>query len=104
MTVAGLLLFLVGVFSLRMIGGFVLGGLIGDNERFTRLLALLPLSIVSGVIAIQTFGVKQDLVIDARVVGVGLAALGAWKKLPMGLLVLIAAVSTALVRKAGWLA
>lgn len=104
MSVAGLLLFLGGVFGLRMLGGFVLGGLIGDNERFTRVLALLPLSIVSGVIAIQTFATKQHLVIDARVVGVGLAALGAWKKLPLGLLVVVAAVSTALVRKAGWLA
>ena len=102
MTVAGLLLFLGGVFGLRVFGAFGLGGLIGDNERWTRLLALLPLSIVASVVAVQTFTVGRTVVVDARVVGVAVAAVASWKRLPLGVVVVAAAAATALVRQAGW--
>jgi hypothetical protein len=101
-SVAGLLIFVAGVFGLRMIGGFALGRLLGENDRFARLLALLPLSIVAAVVAIQTFASKQDVVLDARVVGVSVAAVASWKRLPLGLVVVLAAGSTALVRRGGW--
>jgi hypothetical protein len=102
MSVAGLAVFVAGVFALRMIGGFALGRLLGENERFTRLLALLPLSIVAAVVAIQTLATKQSVVLDARVVGVSVAAVASWKRMPLGLVVVLAAASTALVRRAGW--
>jgi hypothetical protein len=102
MTVAGLLIFVGGVFGLRMAGGFALGRLLADNARFTRLVALLPLSIVAAVVAVQTFATKQSVVLDARVVGVGVAAVASWKRWPLGAVVVLAAASTALVRRAGW--
>lgn len=102
MTYSGLLLFLGGVFGLRVFGAFGLGGLIGDNERWTRLLALLPLSVVASVVAVQTFTVGRAVAIDARVVGVAVAAIASWRRLPLGFVVLAAAAATALVRFAGW--
>jgi hypothetical protein len=102
MSPAGFLAFAVGVFAMRLIGGFTLGSLIGGSERWSRLLALLPLSIVAAVIAVQTFTTRQDVVFDARAVGVGIAAVAAWRRLPLALVVLLAAVSTALVRQTGW--
>jgi hypothetical protein len=102
MSVAGLLIFVGGVFGLRMIGGFALGRLLADNDRFARLLLLLPLSIVASVVAIQTFATKQSVVLDARVVGVTVAAVASWKRMPLGIVVVLAAASTALVRRAGW--
>lgn len=102
MNALGLVLFLGGVFALRMIGGFALGGLLAGNDRATRLLMLMPLSIVAAVVAVQTFAVKKDIVIDARIVGVGLAAVLAWRKVPMGVVVVLAATATALVRLSGW--
>jgi hypothetical protein len=101
-SVAGLLIFVGGVFGLRMIGGFALGRLLADNDRFARLLLLLPLSIVASVVAIQTFATKQSVVFDARVVGVTVAAVASWKRMPLGIVVVLAAASTALVRRAGW--
>ena len=102
MTVVGLLAFLGGVFALRMTGGFLLGGLMAGNERATRVLILMPLSIVAAVIAVQTFTTKASVVIDARVVGMAVAAALAWRRVPMGVVVVIAACTTALVRLTGW--
>ncbi|MCC6437730.1 MAG: AzlD domain-containing protein [Acidimicrobiales bacterium] len=102
MSPLGLALFLGGVFGLRMLGGFALGGLLAGNDRATRLLVLMPLSIVAAVIAVQTFTVKADVVIDARVVGIAVAAVLSWRKVPMGVVVVIAAATTALVRLTGW--
>ena len=52
MTPVGMALFLVGVAALRLTGGFALGGVIAGNDRVTRLLLLMPLSIVAAVIAL----------------------------------------------------
>jgi hypothetical protein len=101
-TPLALVLFLVGVFGLRTLGAFGLGAVLGDDERWSRLLVLLPLSIVAAVMAVQTFTTRQSVVLDARSVGVGVAALASWRRLPLGLVVVLAAATTALVRKAGW--
>jgi hypothetical protein len=101
-SVTGLVLFLVGVFGLRMLGGFGLGSLLSDNPRWERLLALLPLSIVAAVIAVQTFTTRRSIVLDARVVGISVAAFAAWRRWPLAVVVLLAAVTTALVRQTGW--
>ncbi len=102
MTWLGLGILVVGNFAIRMLGVFVLGDTIGSRERFTRLLGLLPLAIVAAVVAIQTFATKQDLTIDARVVGVAFAAFAAWRRMPLVVVVIGAAVTTALVRQLGW--
>lgn len=102
MTPAGLAAFAIGVFALRQLGAFALGGILAGKERWARLLALMPLSIVAAVIAVQTFTTRQDIVLDARAVGVGLAAVASWKGMPMAGLVVLAAVTTALVRQTGW--
>jgi len=102
MNAAGLVLFLAGVFAIRMVGGFSLGGVLAGNERIARLLLLMPLSIVAAVVAVQTFAVKTELRLDARVVGIAVAAVLSWRKVPMGVVVVIAAASTALVRLTGW--
>ena len=102
MTPVGLLLFLAGVAALRLTGGFALGGVIAGNDRVTRLLLLMPLSIVAAVIAVQTFTTRAHIVLDARIAGMAVAAGLAWRKVPMGVVVVIAACVTALVRAAGW--
>jgi hypothetical protein len=98
----GLAGFVVGVFVLRMFGAFGLGAVLGNNERWTRLLGLLPLSIVAAVIAVQTFTTRQHVTCDARAVGVGVATLAAWRRVPLFAIVVLAAATTALVRQTGW--
>jgi hypothetical protein len=102
MSVAGLVLFVGGVFGLRVLGGFGLGSILGQDERWTRLLTLLPLSIVAAVTAVQTFTTRQSIVFDARAIGVGVAAVASWRRLPLGVVVVLAAATTALVRLTGW--
>lgn len=102
MSLTGVVLFLLGVFALRMAGGFALGGLLAGNERAARLLLLLLLSIVSAVVAVQAFTTKTSVVFDARAVGIAVAATLSWRKVPLGVVVVIAAACTAAVRLTGW--
>lgn len=102
MTPLGLVLFLTGVFAIRQVGGFALASLLGDSELATRLLNLLPMSIVAAVIAAQVFTAGRTLVLDARVVGLAVAVVLSWRKLPIGLVVIAAAGATAATRALGW--
>ena len=102
MSPAGLVGFVVGVFVLRMLGGFALPSMLDTNERVVRLLSLLPLSIVAAVVAVQTFTIGDQVTVDARAMGVGMAAFVSAKGLSLGGVVVVAAVTTALVRQAGW--
>lgn len=102
MTPVGLLLFIVGLFVLRMAGGFVLAGLIGDSELWKRLLNLLPLSLVSAVVATQVFTTSGALVLDARVVGIAVAIGLSLRRAPLAVVVIAAAGATAATRALGW--
>lgn len=98
MSPAGLIGFVVGVFALRMLGGFALASLLAANDRVVRLLSLLPLAIVAAVVGVQTFTVGKSVTLDARALGVAAAALASAKGVPIGGVVVTAAVTTALVR------
>lgn len=102
MTPVGLVLFVVGLFVLRMFGGFGLASLIGTSEFWNRLLTLLPLSLVSAVVGTQVFTTAGALVVDARVVGMAVAVGLSVRKAPLALVVVGAAATTAGVRALGW--
>jgi hypothetical protein len=97
----GLTILTLGNFVQRMVGVFVLGRRVTAGGRWARLAGLVPLAIVSAVVAVQTFATRQTLVLDARVLGVVAAALAAWRRLPLGLVVVVAAVVTAGARALG---
>ena len=63
-----------------------------------RCLALIPAALVTALIVKDTFSVGKELVLDARAAGVGLAAVAAWRKAPLVVVILIGAGVTALVR------
>lgn len=102
MTPLGLLLFVVGLFVLRMFGGFGLSSLIGESALWNRLLNLLPLSLVSAVVATQVFTTSGDLVLDARVVGITVAIGLSLRRAPLAVVVIGAAAATAATRALGW--
>jgi hypothetical protein len=91
----------VGNLTQRMVGVFVLGRRAAAGGLWARLAGLVPLAIVSAVVAVQTFATRQSLVLDARVLGVAVAALAAWRRLPLGVVVLAAALTTAGARTLG---
>jgi branched-subunit amino acid transport protein len=64
-----------------------------------RCLALVPAALISALIVKDTFSVGSELVLDARAVGVGVAALAAWRRAPIIVVILLGALVTAVVRQ-----
>lgn len=67
-----------------------------------RLTDLLPAALLAALVATQTLAMDTSLVVDARAVGVGAAAVAVWLRAPFALVVLIGAGVTAVTRLFGW--
>lgn len=87
----------VGAYAFKALGLVVLGGR-PLPAPLLRCLGLLPAALLPALIVVQTFGSGQQLVLDARAVGVGVAALLAWRRAPFPVVIVAAAAVTALVR------
>jgi branched-subunit amino acid transport protein len=66
-----------------------------------RVADLLPAALLAALVATQTLGGPGGLVLDARVLGVGVAAVAVARGAPFGLVVVLGAGVTALARLAG---
>lgn len=78
-------------------GPVVLGGR-PLPPRLSRVVALLAPALLAALIAVQTFGAERRLVVDARLAGVGAAAVALALRVPLLGAVVLASVVTALVR------
>lgn len=67
-------------------------------KRFARLLGLMAPALLAALVAVQTFGGDERLVLDARALGVAAAVVAVLLKAPMVLAVGVAALVTALAR------
>lgn len=87
----------LGVYGQRAAGALFLRA---DKlpEAAKRVLDKLPLAIIAAVVALTTVTAGGKLTLDARLAGVAVAGLCAWRKLPMLVAVVAAAATTALVR------
>lgn len=65
-----------------------------------RAVDALPPALLAALVATGTVGVAGGLAVDARAAGMAVAALAVWRRAPFPLVVLGAAVTTALVRLA----
>lgn len=101
MTWSLVLLLAAGAYACKAFGFFVLAGR-PLPPVVDRCLALIPAAVVSALVVKDTFSSGRDLVVDARVVGVGLAVVLVAKRAPFVVVVVVAAASTALVRRLGW--
>jgi uncharacterized membrane protein len=75
--------------------------LVGGRElppRAVGVIALLAPALLSALVITETFGEDQHLVLDERAIGVAVAAAALALRAPVLLSVVLAAVSTALVR------
>ncbi|HET7236350.1 MAG TPA: AzlD domain-containing protein [Actinomycetota bacterium] len=87
----------VGTMAIKGAGPLLLGGrplprgLIG-------VIGLLAPALLGALVAVQTFGDGQALVVDERVIGVGVAALLLWRRAPLLVVVVAAAAATAITR------
>ncbi|MEX1177835.1 MAG: AzlD domain-containing protein [Nitriliruptor sp.] len=62
---------------------------------------LLPAALLAALVATQTLASGTAVVLDARAVGVAVAAIAVWRGAPFGLVVVLGAGVTALARLAG---
>jgi branched-subunit amino acid transport protein len=87
----------LGAYACKAIG-FVALGSRALPAPLTRCLALIPAALLTALIVKDTFSLGQEWVLDARVVGLAVAAIAAWRKLPLIAVVVLAAFATAVVR------
>jgi branched chain amino acid efflux pump len=89
-----------GTIATKAAGPVLLGGR-PLPERLQALVVLLAPALLAALVAIDTFGNGRALTIDARVAGVAVAGLAAWRRAPALLVVVMAAAVTAAVRAIG---
>lgn len=87
----------VGVYGQRALGmAFVDPNRMGARSK--QVLAMVPLSILCAVTALQTLSTGGELGFDARIAGITAAMILSWKRVPMFVVVVGAAAVTAAVR------
>jgi branched-subunit amino acid transport protein len=87
----------VGTVLMKTLGPVLAGGR-QPPAPLTRVIALVAPALISALIVTGTFTQGQRLIIDARAVGVGVAAVALWFRVPAALAMLIGVVVCALLR------
>ena len=85
-----MIVLVAGSYALKVLGVTALGAVV--ERRLGPLVSLLPAVLFSALIVVMTFEEAGELVLDARVVGVGVGAVAVWRKAPL-LVVVLAAMS-----------
>jgi hypothetical protein len=84
-------------FALKALG-FVVPERVLDKPLIAQLVGMFPIALLSALLAVVTVGHGTSLVIDARLAAVAAAAVALMLRAPFLLVVLIAAVTAALIR------
>ncbi|MDH6224616.1 MULTISPECIES: AzlD domain-containing protein [Streptomyces] len=87
----------VGCYAVKLAGLLVPGSVL-ERPLVRRLAALLPVALLAALTAQQTFGDGRELVLDARVLGVGAAGVALALRAPFLVVVGVAVAVTAGVR------
>ncbi len=90
----------VGCYLEKFAGYLLPAGLLA-HSGIRRLTAWLPVALLAALVAVQTFAVGQDLVLDARAAGLIAAVVALVLRAPFLAVVLVAAVTAAVLRAAG---
>jgi hypothetical protein len=68
-----------------------------SHPKIQRINALIPIALLSALVAVQSFSEKSELMIDQRLVGLTVAIIALILKAPFPIVVLSAAISSAAV-------
>lgn len=93
----GILVGSVGCYALKLAGLSVPARVLA-NPTVQRVADLLPVVLLAALIAVQTVSAGVALAIDARLAGVLVAGVAVWRRWPFLVVVLLACVTTALLR------
>jgi branched-subunit amino acid transport protein len=92
-----IILLAAGAYACKVMGLVVLGSRHVPPVA-ERCLALVPAALISALVVKDTFSTGTELVLDARAAGVAVAAVAAWRRAPLVVVILLGASVTALVR------
>ena len=92
-----------GVFAIKLVGYLVPATLL-ERPTPTRIANLLTVAMLAALVAVQTLGVGESIVLDARIPAVLLALLLFALRVPYIVVVLAAGVAAALLRNFGVMA
>ena len=98
MTWTLIILLTLGAYAFKITGLVFLGGR-SLPPIFERCLALIPAAVVTALVMKDTFTQGQELVLDARALGIAVAVIAAWRKAPLIVVIVLGAAVTALVRQ-----
>jgi uncharacterized membrane protein len=87
----------VGCYLLKLAGLSVPQAVL-DHPVVERVADLLPVALLAALVAVQVLADGQELVVDARLVGLGVAVVALLLRAPFLVVVLVAAAAAALVR------
>lgn len=87
----------LGCYALKLAGLSVPDRVL-SNRRVQRIAVLLPVALLSALIAMQTFGDGRHLVVDARLAGLVVAGIAVWRRAPFLVVVGAAAATAAALR------
>ncbi len=86
-------------FAVKAAGYVVPSGWV-DRAVVTRVALLLPVSLLAALAALDTVTAGSHLVIDARLPAMAVAGVAVWRRAPFIVVVVLAALTAALVRLA----
>lgn len=91
---AGVLVAAVGCYLLKLLGMSVPAAVL-EHPVVERVADLLPVALLAALVAVQALATGPDLVVDARLAGVGVAVLALLLRAPFIVVVGLAAVTAA---------
>jgi branched-subunit amino acid transport protein AzlD len=94
---AAVLVASIGCLALKLLGWSVPARVL-DNERVRRTAVLVPVALLAALVVVQAFARGQALHLDARAAGLAVAALAIVLRAPFLAVVVLSAVTAALVR------
>lgn len=84
--------------------GFVLPARFTENPTVQHISDSVTVALLAALVVIQTASAGSSIVMDARLVGVAVAGVLLWRRVPFIIVILVAAVVAACVRAVGWMA
>jgi branched-subunit amino acid transport protein AzlD len=95
-----LIVLAMGTYAFKAAGPLV----VGDRRlpvRIQSLIDLLPAALLAALAIVATVGNGSSVVIDARLVGLVVAGVALWRRLPFVAVIVLASAATAIVRALG---
>lgn len=87
----------IGCYLLKLAGMSLPASLL-ERPEVQRVAALLPVALLAGLVAVETFGADGRLVVDLRLAGLGAGVIALLLRAPFLVVIVVAAATTAVLR------